>query len=102
MRKLRWADLVQGIWKRGGTTASISTVRRLSENVKSHLGHLSQAITIDKSRYRKVSQAEISCGKSVADIYLSNQFSCSKPRRNIHKRIGCICGARIAGHAPIA
>ena len=59
MRKLRWADLVQGIWKRGGTTASISTVRRLSENVKSHLGHLSQAITIDKSRYRKVSQAEI-------------------------------------------
>ena len=51
MEKLRWADLVQGIWKRRGTTSSISTVRRLSGNVKSGLGYLSQLITVEKSRY---------------------------------------------------
>jgi membrane protein YqaA with SNARE-associated domain len=34
IEKLRWADLVQGIWTRRGTTSSIFTVRRFLGNVK--------------------------------------------------------------------
>jgi len=49
MEKFRWADLVQGIWKRSGITSSISTVRPLWVNVKSDAGNLRQIVSVEKS-----------------------------------------------------
>ena len=74
MEKFRWADLVQGIWKRSGTTSSISTVRPLWVNVKSDAGDLRQMVTVEKSPYRKLSRVEMLYG-NVCSQQLSRCFS---------------------------